>query len=367
MAIFNAWCDRVPMLLLGATGPWDAARRRPWIDWIHTAADQGALVRDYTKWDDQPGSVPRRATKRCCARSQIAQTRAARPGLRQPRRRAAGSEARRAAAAARRRALRAAGAGSARLRMHVAECRAAAARRGEAPGDPDRPRVALGSRLDGARRARREAAARRSSPTSRSPPRFRPTIRCMPRRRRPSSRPKPSRLLRDADVVLSLDWVDLAGTLKQAWRQRADRRRSDPRLARCAPRARLEHGLLRACRRPTSTSCASPMSSWPLCSLRARVTPSARAMRLARSAASPATRASRRRASTWRRPQPLTRALADVVNDGHATASTSASRALPLGWNGAYRHFRHPLDYIGLDGGGGVGAGPGSPSARRSR
>src|SRR5437870_12819072 len=49
MAIFNAWCDRVPMLILGATGPWDAARRRPWIDWIHTASDQGALVRDYTK------------------------------------------------------------------------------------------------------------------------------------------------------------------------------------------------------------------------------------------------------------------------------------------------------------------------------
>ena len=58
MAIFNAWCDRVPMLLLGATGPVDASARRPWIDWIHTAADQGALVRDYTKWDDQPASVP---------------------------------------------------------------------------------------------------------------------------------------------------------------------------------------------------------------------------------------------------------------------------------------------------------------------
>src|SRR5689334_10548195 len=56
MAIFNAWCDRVPMLILGATGPWDAARRRPWIDWIHTARDQGALVRPFTKWDDQPAS-----------------------------------------------------------------------------------------------------------------------------------------------------------------------------------------------------------------------------------------------------------------------------------------------------------------------
>ncbi|HXP30619.1 MAG TPA: thiamine pyrophosphate-binding protein [Stellaceae bacterium] len=57
MAVFNAWCDRVPLVLLGATGPVDAAKRRPWIDWIHTAKDQGALVRNYTKWDDQPASL----------------------------------------------------------------------------------------------------------------------------------------------------------------------------------------------------------------------------------------------------------------------------------------------------------------------
>ena len=57
MAIFNAFCDRVPMLVLGATGPMDAARRRPWIDWIHTALVQGTQVRDYVKLDDQPASV----------------------------------------------------------------------------------------------------------------------------------------------------------------------------------------------------------------------------------------------------------------------------------------------------------------------
>ncbi len=56
MAFFNAWCDRMPVLVLGATGPVDAMKRRPWIDWIHTSRDQGALVRDYTKWDDQPAS-----------------------------------------------------------------------------------------------------------------------------------------------------------------------------------------------------------------------------------------------------------------------------------------------------------------------
>src|ERR1700710_517012 len=56
MAIFNAWCDRMPIIILGATGPVDAAKRRPWIDWIHTARDQGALIRSYTKWDAQPAS-----------------------------------------------------------------------------------------------------------------------------------------------------------------------------------------------------------------------------------------------------------------------------------------------------------------------
>ncbi len=58
MAIFNAWCDRVPILMLGGVGPIDAVKRRPWVDWIHTARDLGALMRGYTKWDDQPGSVP---------------------------------------------------------------------------------------------------------------------------------------------------------------------------------------------------------------------------------------------------------------------------------------------------------------------
>lgn len=58
MAIYNAFTDRVPMLILGATGAVDAARRRPWIEWIHTSRDQAALIRPFVKWDDQPASVP---------------------------------------------------------------------------------------------------------------------------------------------------------------------------------------------------------------------------------------------------------------------------------------------------------------------
>jgi thiamine pyrophosphate-dependent acetolactate synthase large subunit-like protein len=57
MTIFCAWCDRAPVLVLGGTGPMDAAARRPWIDWIHTSYAQGELVRDFTKWENQPASV----------------------------------------------------------------------------------------------------------------------------------------------------------------------------------------------------------------------------------------------------------------------------------------------------------------------
>src|SRR5881296_2615952 len=66
MAIFNAFCDRAPILVLGGTGPMDTTRRRPWIDWIHTALVQGNLVRDYVKLDDQPRAW-RRSRRRCCA------------------------------------------------------------------------------------------------------------------------------------------------------------------------------------------------------------------------------------------------------------------------------------------------------------
>ncbi len=62
MSVFNAWCDRAPVLVLGGTGPVATEDRRPWIDWIHTALVQGQVVRDYVKWDDQPvdaASIPR--------------------------------------------------------------------------------------------------------------------------------------------------------------------------------------------------------------------------------------------------------------------------------------------------------------------
>jgi acetolactate synthase-1/2/3 large subunit len=61
MAVYYAYADRVPVFIIGATGPMDETRRRPRIDWIHTALVQGEAVRAYTKWDYQPtviGGVP---------------------------------------------------------------------------------------------------------------------------------------------------------------------------------------------------------------------------------------------------------------------------------------------------------------------
>ncbi|MCC6889846.1 MAG: hypothetical protein IT536_15045 [Hyphomicrobiales bacterium] len=57
MAIYYAYLDRVPIFIIGATGPMDEARRRPHIDWTHTALVQGNAIRDYTKWDYQPTSI----------------------------------------------------------------------------------------------------------------------------------------------------------------------------------------------------------------------------------------------------------------------------------------------------------------------
>jgi acetolactate synthase I/II/III large subunit len=56
MAIYNAWCDRVPMIVIGGNDL-DAATRPPNVPTFHAAQDINALVRDFTKWDDTPVSL----------------------------------------------------------------------------------------------------------------------------------------------------------------------------------------------------------------------------------------------------------------------------------------------------------------------
>lgn len=56
MAIYNAWVDRVPIVMIGGNGT-DATQRRPGTEWNHSVQDAAALVRDFVKWDDAPGSL----------------------------------------------------------------------------------------------------------------------------------------------------------------------------------------------------------------------------------------------------------------------------------------------------------------------
>ncbi len=55
MAIYNAWCDRVPVYIMLGNYV-DAAIRRP-AEWYHGVQDCAGMVRDFTKWDDQPASL----------------------------------------------------------------------------------------------------------------------------------------------------------------------------------------------------------------------------------------------------------------------------------------------------------------------
>ena len=56
MAVYNAYCDQAPMIMLAGNRR-DATERRSYVEWVHSVQDAAAMVRDYTKWDDNPGSL----------------------------------------------------------------------------------------------------------------------------------------------------------------------------------------------------------------------------------------------------------------------------------------------------------------------
>ncbi len=340
MAIFNAWCDRIPMLVLGATGPWDAAKRRPWIDWIHTASDQGALVRDFTKWDNQPASVPA-AYEAILRAAQIANTAPRGPtyvnldaGL---------QEAKIGALpplpdAKRYRAPEPV-LPAAPLVDAAAKLLSGAKHPVILAGRTSRSEVAWNARVALAEKLQARvftdiklgAAFPTDHPLHAAPPAtFLP--------------PDAAKLLREADVVLSLDWIDTAGVLKQAWG-------ADPvgaKVIHVSPDAHLHRGW------SMDYQGLPPMDIYMMCE------PDAAVPLLLDAAKA-------RTAAMASKPAPLPastsdavsiRTLADALNQATKGMDICITR-LPLGWNGAYRHFRHPLDYIGSEGGGGVGAGPG--------
>ncbi|MGB5080774.1 MAG: thiamine pyrophosphate-binding protein [Burkholderiales bacterium] len=340
MAIFNAWCDRMPMLVLGATGPWDAARRRPWIDWIHTASDQGALVRDYTKWDNQPASVPA-AYEALLRAAQIANTAPRGPtyinldaGL---------QEAKVGVLPPLPEVKRFRAPDPVLPPAHLVESAAKLlsgasnpvilAGRSSRSESSWRERVGLAEKLQA--RVFTDIKLGAAFPTD-HPLHAAPPATFIP--------PDAAKLLRDADVVLSLDWVDLAGSLKQAWG-------ADPvsaKVINVSPDAHLHRGW------SMDYQGLPPAEVYMLCEPEAAVP-----LLLAAVKARPA-------ATIPKAPAPAAAAGETVSIRALAAALNTATKDLevclthlPLGWNGAYRHFRHPLDFIGSNGGGGVGAGLG--------
>ncbi len=57
MAIYNAYCDFVPVYIIGGNIV-DGTKRMPPVEWSHSVQDAAAMLRDYTKWDDLPASLP---------------------------------------------------------------------------------------------------------------------------------------------------------------------------------------------------------------------------------------------------------------------------------------------------------------------
>ena len=340
MAIFNAWCDRVPMLVLGATGPWDAAKRRPWIDWIHTASDQGALVRDYTKWDNQPASVPA-AYEALLRAAQIANT--APRGPTYVNLDAALQEAKIGTLPPLPDASRYRAPDGVAPAAHLIETAAKLLSNARHPailaGRMSRSetgwkqRIALAEKLQA--RVFTDIKVGAAFPTD-HPLHAAPPATFLS--------PAAAQILREADVVLSLDWVDLAGTLRQAWGAEP----VSARVIQVSPDAHIHRGW------SMDYQGLPPIDAYLMCEPDAAVpllfdaVKSRPALALAKPAASAAAPADGLSIAT----------LAQALNAATESVDVCITR-VPLGWNGAYRHFRHPLDYIGSEGGGGVGAGLG--------
>jgi thiamine pyrophosphate-dependent acetolactate synthase large subunit-like protein len=341
MAIFNAWCDRVPMLILGATGPWDAAKRRPWIDWIHTASDQGALVRGYTKWDNQPGSVPaaydallraaQMATTAPCGPTYINLDAALQesklgslPPLPDPSRFRAPEAPQPGPDLVARAAALLSGASAPVILVG----------RGHRTMESWRARVGLAEKLGA--RVVTDLKVGASFPT-RHPLFVGPPGTYLSE--------AATRAVREADVILSLDWVDLAGTLKQVY---ADR----PITAKI---------VSASCDVHVHRGFSMDYFGLPPVDVHLLVEPDV-AVPLLLEACRPRSHPQGSGAA----PEPAhgahdvlsLRAVAAALNEATAGVDVCLT-GLPLGWPGEARHFAHPLDYIGGNGGGGVGAGPG--------
>jgi benzoylformate decarboxylase len=356
MAIFNAWCDRAPMLIFGANGPVDANERRPWIDWIHSTADMGAQIRDYTKWDDQPASVPA-AFESILRANQLTRTQPCAPvyvcldaGLQeskleeepefpdisrfQPAEPPAPSEEQVARAAdwllRAKRPLIMLGRGS------------------RDTGDWKR-RVRLAELLGAAviTDMHNPAVFPTNHPNHLIEPRFRPS-------------PRSIEIVKQADVVLVLDWLDPAGYFAMTVKSNIGN----------SPAAKIinvsvdsylhrgwskDHQALPAADLPILSS-PDPFIAALVTEVERRTKGKAKPLASFKVPPVPAAKQTLDRSRA--RGGMKLRDLADAVVATLKGKPVSYTK-LPLGWPGDAISFNHPLDYMGHDGGGGVGSGPG--------
>jgi thiamine pyrophosphate-dependent acetolactate synthase large subunit-like protein len=351
MAVYNAWCDRAPMVLLGANGPMDATKRRPWIDWIHTTRDNGALIRSFTKWDDQPASAGAAYESILRARK-IAATTPRGPtyvvldvGLQETKLDAL------PAMPDPKRFLAPAPVSPGQDLVEDATKRLLAA---------ERPLILMGrvgrSEQAWAERIRLAetlgavvltdlklaAAFPTDHPLMGSPP---GTF---------SSGPG-AELVKNADAILVLDWVDLAGTLKAAFK-------NEPPAGTI-----INVGLDQHLHRGWSMDYQSlpPVDI----QMMADSDPTASAILAA------ATKAGGRKKQCWPGRKAMSAAATPAMGDAAGpipvpTLATAMQKAVegktislirhPLSWAGHMWPMKHPLDHLGSDGGGGVGSGPGT-------
>jgi thiamine pyrophosphate-dependent acetolactate synthase large subunit-like protein len=349
MAIYNAWCDRVPMLIVGATGPVDAARRRPWIDWIHTSADQGALIRSYVKWDDQPASVEAAldslaqaysitraapsAPVYVCLDVSLQEQRLPAPPLipdvrrdRSPRSHGPDAEAVRTTLDF---------LGPARRPLFLF------GRLSRDERDWDR-RVALAERYGALVLSdlKNGAVFPTAHPLHPDPPGiFLPAA--------------SAELIGAADLILSLDWTDLAGTLSAA---ASHGHPASARIISCTTDSALRNGWSKDSFGHEPVDLSVPAD--PDLLMRALLEASEPAKPAEWPDLDRAPASSRSPADDGGGDGMSMHDLAGALRDALAGAPACLVR-VPLGWHGADLEAGHPLDYLGMDGGAGIGSGPG--------
>ena len=340
MAIFNAWCDRMPMVILGATGPVDAVKRRPWIDWIHTARDQGALVRGYTKWDDQPAS-PTAAREAVLRANWIANTAPCGPTYIN-----LDAEMQESKLAepippidAKRFMPPVESAASPELINQAADLLRNAkypvilAGRVSRNVDAWKARVSLAEGLNA--RVVTDLKIGASFPTDHALHAGAPGSTVLS--------PEATEAIRAADVILSLDWVDIAGTIKNVGGN------VTAKFVQISVDHRLHNGWSMDYQGlppvDVFVACEPDVAVPALIDALGPVEP-----RAVRSTTKEFPKLANGKLTVDHLADALRRAIGD-----RPTSLTHVS----LSWNGASWHFRHPLDYLGSDGGGGVGGGPG--------